>query len=276
MLLSSRSRAYAHALKEAQTSRKTLAPQALPLGLTHETSVKTLNDLHTLHIADGVSPIGRKMIAASPYAAPDSLDSACLGYLYSAQFAGEDGEPAIFRTHGSTRLRLEPKLMLRFADAPDIAGGFDAFIDAIDAIAIAVELLHLPYADSSWRFEDKICANGFSRTLVAGELKTLSRSSKKNFSQLLNLGTFSLSRKTASGSALVDYTPGQRTTLSSIAELYRVLEQQCASEPGRPIAKGDLVALNAVCHPQPVSTGEEWICVSTGLDLESLRIRFTS
>jgi 2-keto-4-pentenoate hydratase len=277
MLFSSRSLAYAHALKEAQLSRKTMAPQASTLGLTPQTSVRTLNELHTFFVADGVTAVGRKLIAESPRAQAGSVDNACLGYLYNAQFANDDEEHAPIRTHGSTRLRLEPKLVLRFAAAPELSCGFEDFIAAIDAIAIAAELQLLPYTDASWRFEDKICANGFSKTIVVGELKTLSRNSKRNFSELLNHSSFSFSRTSASGSALIDFTPGHRTALSSIAELYRVMQQQNLSMPGTTlIGRGDLVALNAVCHPQPVVAGDEWVCVSTGLDLDSLRIRFIS
>lgn len=275
MLLSSRPLAYAHAIKAAQTGKQAIAPQAASLGLTHETSVQTLSDLHTLYIADGVSAVGRKLIADSSAAETDGTDRSCLGYLYGVQFPDEEGELPVVRTNGSTRLRLEPKLILRFADAPDMTAGFGAFINAIDAIAIGAELLLLPYANSSWRFEDKLCANGFSKTLMAGDLKTLSQSRKKNFSQLLEHSNFSLSRKTAAGAALVDYTPGQKTSLSSIAALYRLLQQEWVSMPGGPIVPGDLVALNAICNPQPVIAGEEWICVSTGLDLDSLRIRFS-
>jgi 2-keto-4-pentenoate hydratase len=276
MLFSSRSLAYAHALKEAHLSRKTVAPQAAALGLTPETSARTLNELHTFFVADGLSAVGRKLIAESPCTPTGSADNAGLGYLYNAKFVDDEGEHAPIRTRGSTRLRLEPKLVLRFAVAPDMAAGFETFMAAIDAIAIAAELQQLPYADTSWRFEDKICANGFSKTLVIGELKTLSQHSKKNFSALLDHSSFSFSRTSASGSALVDYTPGHRTALSSIAELYRVMQQQSLNMPGTLVGKGDLVALNAVCHSQPVAAGEEWVCVSTGLDLDSLRIRFTS
>ncbi len=277
MLFTSRSLAYAHALKEAQLSRKTLAPQASSLGLTPETSVRTLNELHTFFVADGVTALGRKLIAKSPRAEDGNADNACLGYLYNARFADDDEEHAPIRTHGSTRLRLEPKLVLRFAAAPAMSSDFESFIAAIDAIAFAAELQLLPYADASWRFEDKICANGFSKTLVVGELKTLSQSSKRNFSELLDHSSFSFSRTSSTGSALIDYTPGHSTALSSIAELYRVMQQQSLSMPGTTlIGKGELVALNAVCHPQPVAAGDEWVCVSTGLDLDSLRIRFVS
>ncbi len=275
MLLSSRPLAYAHAIKAAQTGKQMIAPQAASLGLTHETSVRTLSDLHTLYIADGMPAVGRKLIVDAPSAAADSTDRSCLGYVYRAEFPDEEGELPVVRTHGSTRLRLEPKLILRFAAAPDLTAGFGAFINAIDAIAIGAEVLLLPFAESSWRFEDKVCANGFSKTLMVGELRTLSQSRKKNFSQLLEHSTFSLSRRSAAGASLVDYTPGQSTTLSSIAALYRLLQQEWLSVPGGPIVEGDLVALNAIARPQAVAAGDEWICVSTGLDLESLRIRFS-
>lgn len=276
MLFSSRSRAYAHALKESYYGGRTLAPQASALGLTPESSVKTLNELHTMLIAEGVNTVGRKLIADSHRADSDNTDEACLGYLYRAQFANEEGELAPIRTHGSTRLRLEPKLVVRFAKAPDMAAGFEGFIDAIDAIAMAAELQQLPFADASWRFEDKICANGFSKIILSGELKTLSLSSKQHFSQLLDMSNFSVSRTSAAGSLLVDYTPGYKTVLSSIGDLYLLMQRGHDSTSGTGISAGDLVALNAICPAQPVAAGEEWICVPTGFDLGSLRIRFTS
>jgi 2-keto-4-pentenoate hydratase len=274
MLFSSRSRAYAYALKEAQASRKAVAPQAHKLGLTPESSCQTLEDLHTFYVAEGVASVGRKIITGSPHAKAENLDHACLGYLYRVEFAGEDGELPAVRTHGSTRFRLEPKLMLRFAEVPQIDAGLDAFIAAIDAIALSVELQLVPFADASWRFEDEVCANGFSKTLISGEMKTLSRSSKQNFSQLLDLSNFSVSRTTATGSTLVDYMSGRQTSMSSIVELHELIQRQQRAGLAPAVAQGDFVALNAVSRPQSVTAGDEWVCVSTGFELDSLRIRF--
>lgn len=274
MLLSSRSRDYAHALKDALAGRKAIAPQAASLGLTAETSVKTLRELHTLHIADGMSTVGRKIIAASPRALPGQEEQSCLGYLYSAQMPDDEDELPVVRTHGSARLMIEPKLALRFAEAPDPGAGVDGFLDAIDAIAMSAEVLMRTFDGSSWRFEDKICANGFSKTLLVGDLKTLSRSSKKNFSVLLEHSNFSLNRKSGPNWTVVDYTPGHQTSQSSIASLVQMVQRQVDIDD-KPIAKGDLVVLNAVCAAHPVAAGEEWVCVSTGLDLPSLRVRFS-
>ena len=275
MLFSSRSLAYAHAIKNASTGKKAITPQAASLGLTLETSLTTLGELHTLYVAEGIEAVGRKLIVEPPYAAPHNLESARLGYLYDVQFPDEEGELPVVRIQGSQRLRLEPKLVLRFAAVPDLTSGLDAFIESIDAIALGAEVLQVPFENGSWAFEDKICANGFSKILLAGELKTLSRRSKKNFSLLLDHSTFSLSRKAPSGAALLDYTPGNRTTLSTIAELYQLLQQQYQASAGAPINGGELLALNAICEAKPVSAGEEWVCVSAGLDLPSARVRFS-
>lgn len=275
MLYSSRLRSYAHALREAQTRRKAISSKARALGLTAESSIKALDDLHTLHIAEGLPAVGRKLIADSSGADSQHVDNAYLGYLYQLEFAEEDADPPVFRTHGSSRFRLEPKLMLRFAHSPDLDNGLDAFVDAIDAMALSAELQFMPFAEGSWCFEDKICANGFGTRLIAGEMKTLSRSSKRNFDQLLNLSSFSLSRVSAAGSALVSYQLGHQTRLSSIAALYALLKHRQPTDAGSPIAEGQVVALDAVCDAQPVAAGEEWVCVSTGFDLGSLRISFT-
>lgn len=274
MLLSSRSLAYAHALKNALSGKRGITPQAATLGLTPEAGLKTLNDLHSLYVAEGVATVGRKMIAQSLSAAAQPLESACLGYLYGVQFPDERGELPVVRTLGSARLRLEPKLVLRFANEPDLASGFDAFMESIDAIAMGAELLLLPFENKNWVFEDKLCANGFSKAIMVGELKTLSRRSKKNFSLLLDHSTFSLSRNNAVGSVLLDHAPGHSTSLSSIAELYQLLLQRYEKSASTTITTSGLVALNAVCQAHPVLAGDEWVCVSTGLDLPSLRIRF--
>lgn len=274
MLLSSRSRAYAHAIKDALAGKKPIAPQSESLGLTPEASINTLGELHTLNIADGMTSVGRKLIAESPYASCDEGSHGCLGFLYSAQWPDDEGELPVVRTHGSTRLLVEPKLVLRFSEAPDPGAGIDGFLDAIHAIAIGAEVLLRPFDKTSWRFEDRICANGFGKSIHIGELKTLSRSSKRNFSMLLQHSTFSLSRTSGVNASMVEFTPGHKAPLSSIASLYELVRQNSDLE-SRPIAEGDLVALNALCAAQPVSAGDEWICVLSCLDLPSLRIRFS-
>ena len=85
---------------------------------------------------------------------------------------------------------------------------------------------------------------------------------------------FSLNRVTDTDSQLLNYANGSDIVMSSIIELYEVFQHHLQIDECSPFHQNDLISLNALCPPVKINAGEEYVCVASGIDLETLRIRF--
>lgn len=274
MLLSSKLHSYAHAIKSAESSRKAIVPQALTLGLTLQSALQTQATLHMLDTAEGLNPIGRLVIAESFNRQSIDNPRACLGYLYESRTINLHGDVATIRTHNSSKLLLEPKLVLRMSQTPSTSTTLEEFTLMFDSISLGLDVLKVPYQSGTWLFEDKVCSNGLSHQLIVGEAKTLSNKRKRNFSQVVNHAVFSLNRITDKGSQLLNYANGCDIVMSSISELYEVFQHHLQIDECSPFKQNDLISLNALCPPVKINAGEEYVCLASGFDVETLRIRF--
>ena len=274
MLLSSKLHSYAHSIKSFESTRRAILPQASTLGMTLESAVETLASLHILNTADGLNCVGRKVIAESTNRRSLNQPQACLGHHYESRTAYFQDEELIFKTHNSTRLFLEPKLVLKLSHSPDISTSLEKFTQMFESVALAIEVLQVPFKGDAWSFEDKVCSNGLDHQLFIGEARTLSEKRKRNFSHVLKHAVFSLNRVSGAGSQLLSYANGSDIAMSSINELYEIFQHQCHIDNCSPFHQNDLITLNALCNPIKISAGDEYICVASSIDLSALRIRF--
>ncbi len=273
MLQSSKVHSYAHAIKAVESTRRVIAPQALTLGLTLESAIETQAALHMLHTADGLDSVGRKVIAQSINRHSSNQFQACLGYHYASRTVHVQEDELVLKTPNFARLFLEPKLVLKLSHAPDISTSLEQFTQLFESVALAVEILQVPFKGDAWSFEDKVCSNGLGHQLVVGEAKTLSEKRKRNFSDVLNHVTFSLNRVSKQTSQLLNYASGRDAVMSSISELYEVFQRHLEIDECSPFHQNDLISLNALCAPVKITAGDEYVFVASGIDLEAIRIR---
>ena len=274
MLHSSKLHSYAHAIKAVDLTRRVISPQSSTLGLTLESAMQTCDALHMLNTADGLVSLGRKVVAESTTRRSSDNPQACLGHHYASRTVQLKNDEVILSTHNSTRLFLEPKLVLKFSHTPDISSSVEQFTQMFESVALGIEILKAPFKGDAWSFEDKVCSNGMGHLLVIGEAKTLSEKRKRNFSDVLNHATFGLNRVSKQSSQLLNYASGRDAAISSISDLYEVFKRQCQIDECSPFVQNDLISLNALCTPVKLTAGQEYVFVASGIDLAALRIRF--
>jgi len=274
MLQSSKLHSYAHAIKAVESTRRVISPQASTLGLTLESAIETQAALHMLYTADGLDSVGRKVIAESINRQSSNQPQACLGHHYASRTVHVQDDEFVLKTSNFTRLFLEPKLVLKLSHAPDSSTSLEQFTQLFESVALAIEILQVPFKGDAWSFEDKVCSNGLGHQLIVGEAKTLSEKRKRNFSNVLNHATFSLNRVSKQASQLLNYASGRNAAVSSISDLYEVFQRQLEIDGSSPFHQNDLISLNALCAPVKISEGYEYVCVAAGIDLAELRIRF--
>jgi hypothetical protein len=236
--------------------------------------MQTCDALHMLNTADGLVSLGRKVIAESTSRRALDNPQACLGHHYASRTVYSQDDEIILSTHNSTRLFLEPKLVLKFSHTPDISTSLEQFTQLFESVALGIEILKAPFKGDAWSFEDKVCSNGMGHLLVIGEAKTLSEKRKHNFSDVLNHATFGLNRVSKQSSQLLNYASGRDAAISSISDLYEVFKRQCQIDECSPFVQNDLISLNALCAPVKLTAGQEYVFVASGIDLAALRIRF--
>jgi len=274
MLHSSKLHSYAHAIKAVDLTRRVISPQSSTLGLTIESAMQTCDVLHMLNTADGLVSVGRKVIAESTSRRALDIPQACLGHHYASRTVYLQDDEIVLSTHNSTRLFLEPKLVLKLSHTPDISTSLEQFTQLFESVALGIEILKAPFKGDSWSFEDKVCSNGLGHQLIIGEAKTLSEKRKRNFSNVVSHATFSLNRVSKRSSQLLNYASGRDAAISSISDLYEVFKRQCQIDECSPFRQNDLISLNALCTPVKLTAGQEYVFVASGIDLAALRIRF--
>jgi len=273
MLQSSKLHSYAHAIKAVDSTRRVISPQSSTLGLTLESAMQTCDALHMLNTADGLDSVGRKVIAESTSRRALDKPQACLGHLYASRTVYLEDDEIILSTQNSTRLFLEPKLVLKFSQTPDSSTSLEQFTQIFESVALGIEILRGPFKGDAWSFEDKVCSNGMGIMLVVGEAKTLSEKRKRNFSNVVSHATFSLNRVSKQSSQLLNYASGRDAVMSSISDLYEIFQRQWQIDECSPFHQNDLISLNALCAPVKVTSGDEYVCVASGIDLGSVRFR---
>jgi hypothetical protein len=86
-----------------------------------------------LNIADGLEPVGRRIIAQSTEKASDHIQSAVLGYVYKSRFCESVNNKELVTTKHANRLLIEPKLAIRLGNSPDKSCSFEEFFIHIES-----------------------------------------------------------------------------------------------------------------------------------------------
>jgi hypothetical protein len=61
--------------------------------------------------------------------------------------------------------------------------------------------------------------------------------------------------------------------MSSISDLYEIFQRQWQMDEYSPFHQNNLISLNALCAPVKITAGDEYVCVASGIDLGSVRVR---
>ncbi len=273
MLLASKISSYVKSLHTAVMDDKSIRPLAGSLGLSVESATIGLESACASLIASGSTPVGRKLIHSQSSAEGADLVTATFGYLYDRDLMYSAGASHDIRLPKRNRVSVAPMLVVRVSGDPSGATTFEQFSEMVDAVASGFEILSVPFKEASWKSEDLICANGFGFKQVLGEMRGLSRASRKNLDEIMACAAFSFSCVDKHGARIRGYSSGGRNEGSSLRKLYAAL--RCSQHmTGRfPINDGDLIAFTSLCDPMDVCVGEEWVFSTNGIQLSELRAR---
>lgn len=272
MLHTSRLLSYAHAIQANQGKRALLEPQAEQLGLDREESVRVLDTLHTLGVAEGWQLVGRKMILGESIATSEAVQLPRLGYLYQHSVLHAEDNATAIKLRGTKPLMVEPTLVFGLGSTPEPGEGLQTFLQRFDSVALALEILQNPFKSERWVDADKVCANGFHSHLVMGEAKTLSQKSRTVFDQLVSNATMTLNVVERQGAQIVGFGMGRDRLDKSLQHAYALHQRHIELTSESPFVAGQCLAIGGWLPAAPICIGQEWVAVVSGIDLPSLRV----
>lgn len=272
MLHTSRLLSYAHLIQASHGARTLMEPQARSIGLNGADSELVLETLHTLGVAEGWRSIGRKMIRTDGLQADPVAATAALGYLYEHSTVYAEENAASLKLRATKPLQVEPKLVFGLASTPEPADSLQQFLQRFDSVALALELLQNPFKGESWTSEDRVCANGFHTKLVLGQPRTLSHKSRAVFDQIISNAVMTLNVVDRDGARIVGFGLGRDYVDQSLQQAYDLHRQRVDLVGQSPFEQGQRIAMGGWLLSQPITLGQEWVVVVSGIDLPSLRV----
>jgi len=273
MLLASKISTYCRDVGEAALAGKYVSPKSRDLGIERIKAQAALDSLHESKIASGAVSVGRKLIRLG-YETDCSYEKTGFGYLYSHSTQFSDGSLISAKAPRGKRTFLVPQLVLHFTGEFSPAVSCEQFSQMFYEISVGFEVTSLPFKNNDYELTDVMCGNGFGHQNLVGVTKSLSRASRTNFSELLSGASFSVSCSNALGSEIKGVAFGARLQYASIESLHQYLVDFYKEQERVGLDPGDYIALPLPCKPLPFVADDEWICVSTGLQIGELRLKF--
>jgi 2-keto-4-pentenoate hydratase len=180
-----------------------------------------------------------------------------------------------FAEHGRAALslarmrspRIEPEVVLKLRNVP-ASGEAGAVLESVEWLALGFEIVDCPYPDWTFQPADFLASFGLHAALVVGTPRLVQRDEIPSLAQQLGAFTVRLSKN----GKMVEEGAGRnalRSPALCLAELATAIAAQPGAEPLRP---GELVSTGTLTAAHPVTAGERWDVVASGLDTAPLAI----
>jgi 2-keto-4-pentenoate hydratase len=215
----------------------------------------------------GERAVGRKIGFTNRFIWPEYGVSAPMwAHVYDTTVTYLDEPFGRIRVAHLSQPRLEPEIVLHFAEAPGLATSDAELLSAIDWIAHGFEIVqtHFP----NWHFElpDTIADFGLHGALIVGP--------RRNVADLGDvadeLRTFTITLDNSRDATL--HGAGSNvlgSPLLAAQHLLKVLEDQKDFEP---VHADEIVTTGTLLSPPSIAAGETWTTEVSGIDLPGLRL----
>lgn len=263
----------ARELLAAHASGESVAapPSARDGGLDLAAAYAVEAEIARMRLADGHTPTGRKVGFANKAAwRIHKLETLVWAHMYDDTVHYASANEASHSLAHSRAPRIEPEIVLRLA-SPLEDGTADALavLDAVEWIALGVEIVDCVYPDWQFRPADFVAALGLHAALIVGEPWPLEPGRLPALADALSRFTLKLFRN----GQLVEEGSG-RNALRSPALCLGELAGAIARQPGAvPLARGEIISSGSLTAAQPATAGETWQVQVHGLELPGLTVR---
>jgi 2-keto-4-pentenoate hydratase len=213
----------------------------------------------------GETPIGRKIgFTNRGIWAEYGVAAPMWAHVYDSTVTFLDQPSARLSIGHLVQPRLEPEIVLHFAEAPRPAANAEQLLSNIDWIAHGYEIVQSHFPNWTFRLPDTIAAFGLHGALVVGPRRRVA--DLDDAAERLRTFTITLMgdnevKVHGAGSNVLG------SPISAALHLLQVLEQQPWFEPVR---AGEIVTTGTLLSPPPIVAGETWRTELSGIDLPGL------
>ncbi len=226
--------------------------------------------VHDTRAANGEAAIGRK-IGFTNQVVWDSygLSAPIWGYMYDTTVRDLSSINARFPLAGLAEPRIEPEIVLGLARSPDPDMNDDALLECIDWVAHGFEIVQSIFPDWTFKPADAVAAQGVHVALLIGERHPISPN-RQHWGEALR----SFQVKLLRDGKIITSGHGH-DVLGGPIQALRFLIQELARHPtSKQLCPGEVVTTGTLTQAMPVSPGETWMTVLTGIEVKGLRVRF--
>jgi 2-oxo-3-hexenedioate decarboxylase len=223
-------------------------------------------EVYTRRVRRGERPVGRKIGFTNRSIWADYGVSAPIwGHVYDStvHHVREEAPLAVERL---LQPRIEPEIQLHFRRTPPVTRDEQAILESIDWIAQGFEIVQCPFPDWDFAAVDAIAAFALHGALVIGTPVPVSEI--ENCADKLRRFEVVLSRDGVQQARGVGANV-LGSPLLGFAHLAEVLSLQSRFPP---VQAGEIVSTGTLTSPMPVSAGEKWRTMISGIDLPALSI----
>lgn len=215
--------------------------------------------------ARGETPIGRKIgFTNRGIWAEYGVSAPMWAHVYDTTVTFLDEPSGRLAIGHLVQPRLEPEIVLHFADTPRPTADEAELLSAIDWIAHGYEIVqsHFP----NWKFElpDTIAAFGLHGALVVGPRRPVSDIGDVE----RRLRTFTITLTNDHG--VTAHGAGSNVLGSPIAAAMHLLQVLKDQHQFQPVQAGEIVTTGTLLSPPPIQGLETWRTTVSGIDLPGL------
>lgn len=274
------SEANATELLEALTHARSIATfTSRDPGFDRARAYAVAEGMHRARLARGEQPVGRKIgFTNRTIWAEYGVFEPIWGFVYDTTVAYAKDGRAELPLGGVVEPRIEPEIVLHFAQAPPVTGDAprgrgpadleEEILAAIDWIAHGYEIVQSPFPSWKFKVEDTVAANGLHGRLVIGEPVPVS--SIPDCARKLREFRIALARD-----GEVQAVGGGANVLDSPLLAFAHLAEVLARLPQfAPVGAGEVVTTGTLTAALPVQPGERWRTRLDGIGLPGLEIEF--
>jgi len=217
----------------------------------------------------GETPIGRKIGFTNRLIWDEyGVSSPMWGYVYDSTVTRLNQPTAQLPIGHLSQPRIEPEIVLHFAQPPGATTNEIELLATIDWIAHGFEIVQTHFLDWKFTLADTIADFGLHGAIIVGPPRSVTE--LDDIVHRLRAFTIALAKNgarqaTGAGANVLD------SPLMAALHLVRVLRDQQFFEP---IRAGEIVTTGTLTPALPIHAGETWTTSLSGIDLPGLTLHF--
>lgn len=273
MLMSSLADRYAYQFLEARAHSKNLASISTTSTLTIGDAYDIAKSLDTIRIAEGDTPVGRKLGFMKQQFAQNNSDTdqtPIWTTLFASTVRTLDEAHTIQSLAGAMQPKLAPVLVFKLAKTPAADATPDELADCLDWMSHGLEIVVNPYLNWTFNAADAIAAFGMHGALLIGEPRNLSSASRHHLGQVLADASVSLScDETLLGAGYSSNVMDD--PLNALWHLHQMLKSQVQFPP---LHADEIISTGSWTNAYPIQAGQTWSTAFSGISLAGISVSF--